>query len=366
MPPTELLTRWLDWALAVQAIPGPTFHEARRAAWLAATWQGLGFTPEQDTVGNVYLRLAGRGQAPPLVLSAHLDTVFPAETDLHSRRQGDRLYGPGIGDNSIAVAALVALSVCWQERGPLPGDLVLVGNVGEEGLGNLRGMHAVVARYGARVQGYLVLEGLALERIYHRALWIQRYRVTVRTPGGHSWAAYGTPSAVHELAALIAEAAAWRLPRRPRTTFNIGVVHGGDAVNTIAAQAEALVDWRSEDGRTLKRWTERFVALARSRTRPEVRVQIEDIGARPGGALPAEHPLVQAALQAYRAQGVPARLGIGSTDANVPLSRGLPAVVVGLTRGGGAHTRYEYIEVPPLAQGWAALEDLVFRRVWQR
>ncbi len=359
----NLAQRVLDWALALQAIPGPTFHEAPRAQWLRDQWAALGFTATTDPVGNVWLHIPGRGRGPALAVTAHLDTVFPLGTRLTARREGGRLYGPGIGDNSLGVAGLLGLVAALQQVGPWPprGDLFVVGNVGEEGLGNLRGMYAVVERLGARVAGYIVLEGLALDRIYHRGLWIRRYRVTVRTPGGHSWADYGAPSAVHELAAVVAEAARWRLPHRPRTTFNVGRFEGGTTVNTIAAHAQAEVDWRSESHEALDRWAGRFEALARGRARPEVEVQVEVTGRRPGGHIPAEHPLVQAALAAYRAQGLAPQLGVGSTDANVPLSRGLPAVVVGLSRGGGAHTLGEYIETGPVAQGLAALTTLVQR-----
>lgn len=357
----DVAQRTLAWALELQTIPGPTFDEARRAAWLAARWREMGLEPTRDEVGNVYARLPGTGAARPVVVSAHLDTVFPVGTRLTPRQAEGRVYGPGIGDNTIGVAGLLGLAWALQRYGPrpLPGDVYLVGNVGEEGLGNLRGMHAVVARFAAQPIAYIVLEGLALERIYHRGLWIRRYRVTVRTRGGHSWADYGAPSAVHELAAIVAEAARWRLPRRPRTTFNVGVLHGGTSVNTIAAEASAEVDWRSEARAALERWSQRFVALARSRARPGVEIAVEEIGFRPGGSIPAEHPLVQRALAAYQAHGVEPHLGIGSTDANVPLSRGYPAVVVGLTRGGGAHTLEEFIETAPLPRGLAALTTLV-------
>ena len=360
-PWQALAQRTLDWAVALQAIPGPTFHEARRAAWLAAQWRAWGLTPTTDDLGNVYVRVPGAGSGRCLVLTAHLDTVFPPDTPLHLQRTATRLQGPGIGDNSLGVAGLLGLVAALREHGPWPPpvDIHLVGNVREEGLGNLDGMRAVVDRFGAAPRAYIVLEGLALDRIYHRGLWIRRYRVTVRTPGGHSWADYGTPSAVHELAALIAAAARWRLPRRPRTTFNVGRVHGGTTVNTIAAEAQAEIDWRSEQAETLAHWSRRFKALAQARQRPGVQVEVETIGFRPGGALPETHPLVQAALQAYREQGLHPRLGIGSTDANIPLSRGYPAVVVGLSRGGGAHTLQEYIETGPVAQGLAALTALV-------
>ena len=350
----------LQLALHIQQIPAPTFHEAERAAWVKARLSAEGLPTEQDEVGNVYACLSGRGEAPPVVVTAHLDTVFPAETDLRIRRRGHRLYGPGLGDNSLGVAGLFGLLWAFHDTRP-PGDLWLVANVGEEGLGDLRGMRAVVARFGARPAAYIVLEGMALGTVYHRALGVRRYRITVRTAGGHSWVHYGTPSAVHEAAQLTAALAALPLPARPRTTLNVGRLQGGISVNTIAPEAWLEVDLRSEAPTALENLAQQVLQRARAQARPGVEIHIQPIGDRPAGTLPPTHPLVQAAVQALAQQGIPARLEIGSTDANIPLSQGLPAVTVGLTEGGKAHTTEEYILVEPLTKGLAALYDLVQR-----
>ncbi len=359
------IDRLLDLAVRIQQIPAPTFHEAERARFVREQWQALGLPVEQDETGNVYALLRGSSAGKDVVLSAHLDTVFPADTPLRLRRDGERIAGPGIGDNSIAVAALVEVARAALEGNlALQGDVWLVANVGEEGLGNLQGMRAVVERFGASPLAYLVLEGMALGTIYHRALGVQRYRITAETEGGHSWANYGLPSAIHELARLIAQLDALALPRSPRTSLNAGVFHGGVSVNTIAPRAWAELDLRSESPEMLT-WLSRQVnLLVGEANRPGVRMTLESIGQRPGGGIPLSHPLVQLAADCLREQGIAPAPLIGSTDANIPLSRGYPAICVGLTRGDRAHTEQEYIETAPLKQGMAFLYALL-DRVWR-
>ncbi len=351
------LERMVALAEAIQQVPAPTGEEADRAAFVHARWQAEGVAVETDAVGNVYARLPGReADAPPVVVSAHLDTVFPRTTPLTLRREGNRLCGPGIGDNSVAVAALFALR--WLLRdAPLHGDVWLVANVGEEGLGNLKGMKAVVARFGAHPRAYIVLEGIGLGWVYPRGLGVRRYALRVRTAGGHAWADAGQPSAVHALAALIARLTALPLP--PRASLNVGTCRGGVSINTIAPEAVAEVDVRAESPDVLARLAAQVEAVARQSRRAGVRVTWESIGDRPAGGIPVTHPLVQAALDALRQQGVRGRTTVASTDANVPLSRGFPAVCMGLTHGYGAHTVEECIDVPPLRQGVAALAALV-------
>ena len=305
----------------------------------------------------MYGRLPGAGFAPPLVISAHLDTVFPASTGLAVTRTPERIYGPGIGDNSLGVAGLVGLVWALRRRQELrnnlrlPGDIWLVANTGEEGLGDLGGMRAVVERFGEHVLAYLILEGMALGHVYHRALAVSRYRITLRTAGGHSWVDYGKPSAVHELAGLITRLAALPLPAHPRTSLNVGVVEGGTTVNTIAAEAHLELDLRSEGARALNDLVSQVETLVKAANRPDVQAVVEFIGQRPAGKISAAHPLVRLAQQTLAEQGLHPTLTIGSTDANIPLSRGLPALCLGLSTGGGAHTLNEYVNIPPLNQG---------------
>jgi tripeptide aminopeptidase len=361
---TEMLPRLLDLAVAIQQIPSPTFAEAQRAAFVYAQFQNAGLqSVAKDELGNVFGCWQGAGRALPVVISAHLDTVFTASTDLHIRRQAERIHGPGIGDNSLGLAGLFgllwALRRKWGAGVTPPGDLWLAANVCEEGLGGLRGMRGVVDRFGDQVAAYLILEGMSLGQVYHRGLGVQRYRITVRTPGGHSWVDYGSPSAVHELAALVTRLTSLPVPAQPRSSLNVGVIAGGTSINTIAAEAHLELDLRSESQATLHELVQQVEGLVRSANQSAVQAELELIGQRPVGEIPASHPLVQLAKHCLEAQGLQANLTIGSTDANLPLSRGLPAVCIGLTTGHGAHTVNEYINTQPVAQGLAQVVMLV-------
>lgn len=361
----ELINRLLDLAICIQQIPAPTFDEERRAAFVYQRFRAEGVQDvSRDASGNVLARLPGRGAAPPLVVSAHLDTVFPPATDLNAQRNGDRIYGPGIGDNAIGVAGLFALLWALQADSggsptSLPGDVWLVANTAEEGLGNLSGMRAVVDRFGDQALAYLVLEGMSIGQVYHRGLAVRRYEIHLRTRGGHSWVDYGAPSAVHELASLVHQLASLKLPSQARTTLNVGVISGGISVNTIASSATCLVDLRSENEETLRELTARMEDLLQAAHRPGVQVSARLVGQRPAGSMRRNHPLVRLAVECLQAQGIRPHLNIGSTDANLPLSRGLPAICLGLTSGGGAHTAEEYIDTPPLKMGLASLVAFV-------
>jgi tripeptide aminopeptidase len=361
----NLSDRLLNLAIAIQQIPAPTFHEADRAEFVR-----LGFVDEglagvdMDEAGNVYARLSGLGSGRALVVSAHLDTVFLPNINLHFEREAGRILAPGIGDNSLGVAGLFGLVWALRERGlTLPGDLWLVANVCEEGLGDLRGIRAVVDHFGSTPLAYIVLEGMALGQVYHRGVGVRRYRVTIRTSGGHSWIDYGQPSAIHELTALSTRIAALNPPQVPRTTLNIGVISGGSSINTIAAEAMLELDLRSEDAETLTDLAGQVEQIVRLAQKPGVTVEAEIIGQRPSGELPAEHPLVKLAQDCLRAAGIEPHLNTGSTDANLPLSLGLPAVTIGLTTGGRAHTVQEFINLSPLEKGMDQVLRLV-SRVW--
>lgn len=345
--------RMLELALAIQQIPAPTFEERQRSRYVKERFQAHGLEDvSTDPLDNVYARLPGSGGGKPLVVSAHLDTVFPADTPLQASRDGERISGPGIGDNSLGVAALFGL--VWRLRAmgiALPGDLWLVANVCEEGLGDLRGMRAVVERFGDRALAYLVIEGMALGYVQCRGLGVHRFRIHARTSGGHSWSDYGLPSATHEIAKLVADLAGLDLPSEPRTTLNAGRMAGGTSVNSIAAEAWCELDLRSESLDALRRLVRKVEHLVDSCNLPGVRMEAETIGVRPPGELPPNHPLVELAQECLRDQGIEPRLTIGSTDANIPLSKGLPALVLGVTTGGGAHTAGEYIHVEPVERG---------------
>ena len=353
------LDRWIDRTLAIQSIPAPTFDEAERAAFLKSEFEALGLTHlEQDDVGNLFARIPG-ANAPPLVVSAHLDTVFSGTTDLSHRRTLSRLMGPGVGDNSVALAALLELGRDLQDRG-LEGDVWLVANVGEEGLGNLRGMREVVARFGDKVTAYLILEGMALGHIYHRALPVRRYRITFRTEGGHSWIHAGRTSALHKLLEVGGQLLDLQIPSDPRTTLNIGRIEGGRSINSIADAAALEIDLRSESVASLEEAEHQMKSLIKDVPTEGAEIELTLVGSRPSGELAADHPLVLAALESLNKAGErEAYLEYGSTDASVPLNRGIPAVCVGMTKGGEAHTTHEYIEIQPMRKGYAAVLDLI-------
>jgi tripeptide aminopeptidase len=365
MTMTNLVDRLLDLAVQIQQVPAPTFQEKQRAEFVRGLFVQEGLQDiSMDSANNVFGRLPGTGPARPLIVSAHLDTVFPENTSLHATREGGRIYGPGIGDNSLGVAALAGLLWCLRERGSgLPGDIWFVANTGEEGLGDLLGMKAVADRFGGEVRAYLVLEGTALGQIYHRAIGVRRFRVTARTAGGHSWSDYGRPSAVHELAGLVTQITALAVPARPRTTLNVGLISGGTGVNVLASEARFELDLRSEGLEALNTLVGQAEEKIRSANREGVTVQMEVIGQRPAGELPGDHPLVKLAEECLRSQGLDFELASGSTDANVPLSRGYPALVLGISTGGGTHTVHEYIETAPVEKGMAQLAEFV-SRVW--
>lgn len=352
--------RLRDLTVQIQQIPSPTDDEAQIAGWVASQFRSLQIREVFiDDMHNVYARIPGERAQPALLVSAHTDTVFPADTDLSVRidEQEKKIYGPSIGDNSAGVAALIYLAEVLSQLQP-PVDMWLVANTGEEGLGDLRGMRAVVDRLEENLGAAIVLEGMGLGRIVHRGLGSRRYRVGVEAPGGHSWSDFGRPSAIHLLAQIAAEISNWQVPSRPRSTFNIGKISGGTSVNTIARSASMELDLRSESSdalRTLIRNTEALIAGYQANEalgKQNVRTVLNVIGDRPSGHISANHPLVLAAREALRLSGIDAvTLRISSTDANVPLSRGIPAICVGATVGGGAHRMEEWISSRTMPQG---------------
>jgi len=365
----EFADRLIALAIEIQQIPAPTFEEAQRAKFMRELFAQQKLQDVSiDKTGNVYGRLPGiqgqKSDVRPLIISAHMDTVFPADTDLRVTRQSERIYGPGLGDNSLGVAALCGLLWVLRARNiELGGDVWFVANVCEEGLGDLRGMKAVVDHFGAGVRAYLVIEGLALGHIYHRAVGVKRYRVTARTTGGHSWSDYGKPSAIHELSKLVVQLAALELPGQPRTTMNVGKISGGTSVNVIASEAAFDLDLRSEGYQALKELVSAAEKLIHQASKPGVKIEADVIGQRPAGEISTGHPFVLLATDCLKEQGLNAGLISGSTDANVPLSKGYPAIVLGVTTGGSAHTVHEYINTVPIAQGIEQLISFV-SRVW--
>jgi tripeptide aminopeptidase len=357
----DIIKRMIDLAVMIQQVPAPTLAERKRAEFVHEKFLSEGLEDvEIDQVNNVFARLQGKGNRPPVVVSAHLDTVFPLDTDLSLVKREGYIRGPGIGDNSLGVSGLFGL--LWsikKGRRALPGDLWLVANSCEEGLGDLKGMQAVVDRFRDEPLGYIVVEGMALGQIYHQGLDVQRYRIEIQTAGGHSWVDYGKPSAIHILAGLISRLAAIPLPTSPRTTLNVGVIQGGTSVNTIAARAHIELDLRSEDGPILDSLVGKVRELVEELKSDKVEAKMDLIGRRPAGKISRNHPLVRLAVSSLESVGIKPHFNTGSTDANIPLSRGLPAVCLGLTSGCGAHTLSESIWVEPASKGLEQLVRLV-------
>ncbi len=354
--------RTIDLACQIAAVPAPTFDEWERARLVAQLFVQRGAQPEVDAIGNVIVRRQGEGRGHSLLLAAHLDTVFPRDTPLTIERGESWVRGPGIGDNALGVAALIVL---WELLETLalrtPGDLLLAANVGEEGLGNLRGMRALIERFKPELGAVVAVEGHNLGRVTNAAVGSIRLRIIVRGPGGHSWGNFGTPSAIHELAHIICALTETPVPRSPKTTYNVGTIEGGVSVNTIAPMAQAVIDLRSIDGRELRRLHRTVEEICERHRSANITVELELLGERPAGETPVDVPLVQETMKILRELGVEPVLDASSTDANAAIAVGIPAVCVGLTRGQGSHTVTETIEVAPLELGLMQLVLLVER-----
>jgi len=343
--------------IAIAQIAAPTGEEHERGGWVARRFRDCGLTDiETDDVGNVVARRPGTDDLPPVVICAHLDTVFPRGTDLSIRRDGDRLIGPGINDNGRGLAVMLALAgeidgARLASRHPVE----FVATTGEEGIGDLRGAKHYFANRGRGAHAMIALDGAGDERIIHRALGSRRFRVSYSGPGGHSWAAFGVANAVHAAAGAAARLAALALPPIPRTTLSVGRIGGGLSVNSIPDSAWLEIDLRSTSAAQLDELERTIHRVAQAAAEEEndkraigtraLAVQIEAIGSRPCGETPAEHALVQSAVQATRLVGRRPDLALASTDANVPISQGIPAIAIGAGgRGGDAHTHSEWFD----------------------
>ncbi|MDB4874678.1 MAG: peptidase [Gemmatimonadetes bacterium] len=343
--------------IAVAQIAAPTGEEHERAGWVSRRFRDCGLSAvHTDDVGNVVGRRDGTEDLAPVVICAHLDTVFPRETDLSIRRDGQRLVGPGINDNGRGLAVMLALAgeidgVRVRSRRPVE----FVATTGEEGIGDLRGAKHYFADRGRTAHAMLALDGAGDERIIHRALGSRRFRVSYAGPGGHSWAAFGSANAVHAAAGAAARLAALPLSSSPRTTLSVGRIGGGLSVNSIPDAAWLEIDARSTSAAQLdeiERAIRRIAQAAadeengrRSMGTRALTVRIDSIGSRPCGETPAEHALVQTAIEATRLVGRQPDLALASTDANVPISQGIPAIAIGAGgRGGDAHTHGEWFD----------------------
>ena len=355
----------MDWHAELVAIPAPPFGEEARSVWLAERFRAAGLSHvDVDELGNVLgtlpaANLPEDSTGPVVVLSAHLDTVFPATTPINPVRDGDRLLAPGASDNGAGVAGMLAIvHALIEAKVELAAPVIFLGNVGEEGEGDLRGVRHFYSRLplAGRIAGHIVLDGAGADSVVTQALGSRRFQVTINGPGGHSFTDAGTANPIVALGAALAQLAETSVPEEPRTTLSVGTIRGGTSVNSIPESAAATIDLRSTDGGQLVRlevalhravedavthWNARTRGNA-SNERP-LTFEIKKIGDRPAAALPNDSPILETLRAVDRHLRLRTDERLGSTDANIPLSLGVPALSMGAGgEGGGAHTQAEW------------------------
>jgi tripeptide aminopeptidase len=364
-PPVRLAMDWFagnrSWIdeqqIALTEIPAPPFQEGKRAAAVKDLLSNCGLAVRTDAVGNVIGELRGEGDKELAIISAHLDTVFPAATRVKVRQEGARLVAPGISDNGTGLAALIAIACAMHQAQVAPRRTVyFVANVGEEGEGNLRGMRALVDEYKSSLKAVLVLDGSSTDHVTTKALASRRLEVLITGPGGHSWSDFGLPNPINALVRSSVRFINTKVPVSPRTTFNLGQVEGGTSVNSIPHEAKLKVDLRSESEEELSRLENalRDCVLAgvrdemessRDRSRGKLEWKVTTLGSRPGGELPGDSPLLAALRAADEIVKNTSRVERSSTDANIPLSLGIDSIAIGAGgNGGGAHSLQEWYD----------------------
>ena len=343
-------------------VEAPPFQEAKRAELYATMFREAGLKNVRiDAEGNVIGERPGASARPNLVMSAHLDTVFPKGTNVSVRRQGYVLRGAGIGDDCRGLADLVAVARALNKTGvSTPGTITFVGTVGEEGLGDLRGVKRLFNEtLKERIDRFVSIDGEGLG-ITHIAIGSARFRVTFKGPGGHSFGSFGTVNPVHALGRAVARIADFQVPGSPRTTFNVGRIGGGTSINAIASEAWMEVDLRSGDAISLRALEKQFRQAVQDAVTQEnarwssqaLTVSIETVGMRPAGRVASTAPIVQAAISVSKALNLPVSFAEGSTDSNLPLSLGIPAVTIDTGgRGSGAHTEHETFDATDAWKG---------------
>jgi tripeptide aminopeptidase len=356
--------QWIDksaaWSTEQQIrlteIPAPEFNEARRGEALAEIFAANGFQVRTDKIGNVIAERPGSDPKSVVLLAAHLDTVFPAGTDVRVKRDGARLLAPGIADNGVGLASLVSLAHAIDEsRIRTTKTIVLAGDVGEEGEGNLRGMRGLMEAYGSRLSAVIAVDGPSTDHITTQAIASRRFEASVTGPGGHSWSDFGAPNPITAIARGIVQFSGVSIPDDPRSSYNFGTIEGGTSVNSIPSRAAVKVDLRSEDENELARLESALREAMQSGVKSEtsatkspgdsLQLAFKSLGTRPAGKLPEDSPLLATIRNVDRYLGNRSRLERSSTDANIPLSMGIPAVALGGGgRGGGSHTLDEWYD----------------------
>ena len=354
--------RFVRELITLTEIPAPPFKEGRRAKAFLELLRSAGLQDvEMDPEGNVLGLRKGRGGGGMLVVAAHLDTVFPEGTDVRVKRRGTRLAAPGIGDDTRGLALVLAV-VRAMNAGQFEtsDDILFVGDVGEEGVGDLRGVRYLLqkGKYKDRISQFIAIDGGDQGAVTRAAVGSRRYRVTFEGPGGHSYGAFGLVNPAYAMASAIAALSALQVPARPKTTYNIGVVAGGTSVNAIPSSVSMDVDIRSESCAELKKLDSAFVGIvqravdkenaARSTQAGRIAVDPRVIGERPCGETPMDAPILRTTAGVIGAFGLPVSYNAGSTDSNIPMSMGIPALTIGRGgEGGRSHSLDEWTDVAP-------------------
>ncbi len=351
----------LTWINDEQArlteIPAPSFQEEKRAAAVKELLADEGLKVRSDKIGNVIGEMTGTNEKEIVMVTAHLDTVFPAGTEIHVKREGERMLAPGISDNGTGLAALVAVVRAMRVAKLQPQRTILfAANVGEEGEGNLRGMRSLIDAYRTKLKAVVVLDGSGTDHVTTKALASRRLEVTVRGPGGHSWSDFGMVNPINAVVRGAVRFINTKVPTAPRTSFNLGQIEGGTSVNSIPHEAKLKVDLRSEAEEEIARMEAALRECmaagvrdenenARDRSKGKLEWTVELIGSRPGGELRGDSALLAALRAADAVVGNESRIERSSTDANIPLSQGIDAIAIGAGgNGGGAHSLDEWYE----------------------
>lgn len=355
--------RFVEELIELTEIPAPPFKEERRAKAYLEMLREAGLSDvEMDKAGNVMGLRKGTGGRGLVAVVAHIDTVFPEGTDVTVRRDGTKLSAPGVGDNTRGAALLLAIVRAMNAATfETASDILFVGNVGEEGEGDLRGVKFLMqqGKYKGRITEFIAIDGGSQDSITRGGVGSRRYRVTFKGPGGHSYGAFGLVNPAYAMGNAIAKFSRIKVPQQPKTTFNVGVVSGGTSVNSIPFEMQMVVDMRSVDCGELKNVDEQFLAIVReavaeenaARSTKEGKVAADPtlIGDRPCGETALDSPIVRMTAAVVQAFGLKPAYGISSTDANLPMSLGIPAVTIGRGPGGRAHALDEWTVVEPKA-----------------
>lgn len=342
----------IELAIALSRIPSPTGNEKNKAEYIRNWLDGIGSCDVcTDEAGNVICTCGNGGNEPVSIYAAHIDTVFNDIKNINPIVKDGRIYAPSIQDNSINAAALMYFVRYLDESGWKPGaNLMFAFDTGEEGTGNLKGMRHIFDKLKYEAKEVVAVD-LGYNTVINKAVGSKRYSVNITTPGGHSWKDFGNDNAIFHAASIIGKLYAIKPANEPRTTYNAGMIRGGTSINTIAPGAEILIDLRSESSESLICLEKKFLKILDETVNDKVKIDCHLIGERPCGSINEENRLMKRITRVMKGLDIEMHPASGSTDANIPISMGIPAVSFGVCNGGGAHTANEYIETDTLEKG---------------